>query len=289
MRKTVPLLLDTDVGDDVDDAYAIVFAALHPALDLRAVTTVHGNTQHKARLAAKLLRMTGRTDVPVGAGPVHTPAQDCQAPFIRETDPEHRKQYPEALPLWRKTFAENAVALVTIGPTTNAGRYFAEPRSLPAPSCIATMAGEQRTRIPEYNVRSDPAAFRTMLAAARPLFQGAYTPTKKVMLSVSDVDNLRNSGLAHNQALAELTDLWWPHRADKTGPVLYDVCPLVWLFAPERFQTHWAHVAVETEDGPSLGRTYELSGPPNAEVCDDLDAEAIRTIVLETLLGTPKA
>src|SRR3954469_764735 len=64
----LPLILDTDIGIDVDDAIALCLAALDPRIDLRAVTTVNGATEKRASLSAALWRMCGRQDVPVGAG-----------------------------------------------------------------------------------------------------------------------------------------------------------------------------------------------------------------------------
>jgi len=64
----LPLILDTDIGLDVDDAVALCFAALEPRIELRAVTTVNGDTQRRASVARALLRLCGREEVPVGAG-----------------------------------------------------------------------------------------------------------------------------------------------------------------------------------------------------------------------------
>jgi inosine-uridine nucleoside N-ribohydrolase len=65
---TVPLILDTDIGSDVDDALALAFALRHPDIDLRAVTTVSGDTLRRARIAKKLLLLAGRDDIEVAAG-----------------------------------------------------------------------------------------------------------------------------------------------------------------------------------------------------------------------------
>ena len=64
----VPIVLDTDIGDDIDDMYALYLALLHPELELRAVTTAHRSSQRKARFVAKALRIAGVTDIPIGAG-----------------------------------------------------------------------------------------------------------------------------------------------------------------------------------------------------------------------------
>src|SRR5689334_15991060 len=64
----VSLILDTDIGSDVDDALALAFALRHPDIDLRAVTTVSGDTLRRARIAKKLLLIAERYDVEVAAG-----------------------------------------------------------------------------------------------------------------------------------------------------------------------------------------------------------------------------
>jgi purine nucleosidase len=61
-------ILDTDAGTDVDDALAIAFAVRHPNLDIKAITTVSGDTVRRARIAKKLLVLAGRDDIEVAAG-----------------------------------------------------------------------------------------------------------------------------------------------------------------------------------------------------------------------------
>src|SRR5512140_1487788 len=68
MTLPCPVLLDTDVGTDVDDAIAIALLLASPELDLRAVTIVSGDTEHRGRIAKKLLTLGSRPDVPVAAG-----------------------------------------------------------------------------------------------------------------------------------------------------------------------------------------------------------------------------
>ncbi|MGD0922302.1 MAG: nucleoside hydrolase [Terriglobia bacterium] len=66
--EKIPIILDTDIGTDVDDAFALALILRSPELDLLGVTTVSGDTQARARLAAKMLWEAGRPNVPVAAG-----------------------------------------------------------------------------------------------------------------------------------------------------------------------------------------------------------------------------
>jgi inosine-uridine nucleoside N-ribohydrolase len=66
--EPIPVLLDTDIGGDIDDAYALVQILCSPELKLVGVTTVSGDAVARARLAAKLLTVAGRPTIPVYAG-----------------------------------------------------------------------------------------------------------------------------------------------------------------------------------------------------------------------------
>ena len=64
----IPVIFDTDAGTDIDDLYALALILAHPELELLGVVTADGDTQARARLVAKMLRLAGREDVPVRAG-----------------------------------------------------------------------------------------------------------------------------------------------------------------------------------------------------------------------------
>jgi len=62
------VILDTDIGDDIDDAWALAFILAHKNFNLLGVTITHGNTPARAPIALKMLHITGRDDVPVAVG-----------------------------------------------------------------------------------------------------------------------------------------------------------------------------------------------------------------------------
>ncbi len=68
MTAAVPVILDTDIGLDVDDVWALAFALNCPELDIRLITTSTGDTRYRAALVAKLLDVAGRQDIPIGVG-----------------------------------------------------------------------------------------------------------------------------------------------------------------------------------------------------------------------------
>jgi len=67
-EKPIPVIFDTDIGEDIDDAWALVFAVKSPRLDVKLITTGFGSARQKIKIVAKLLRKMDRTDIPIGYG-----------------------------------------------------------------------------------------------------------------------------------------------------------------------------------------------------------------------------
>ena len=82
----ISVILDTDIGDDIDDTWALVLLLKSSEVDLRLVTTDHGNTLYRAKVVAKLLEVAGRTDVPVGIGIRQGDGEGGQAPWVKDYD-----------------------------------------------------------------------------------------------------------------------------------------------------------------------------------------------------------
>src|SRR5262245_17158023 len=64
----VPVFIDTDIGDDIDDALALALVLSSPELDIRGITTVHGDAYTRATLLCRFLHAIGKRDIPVSAG-----------------------------------------------------------------------------------------------------------------------------------------------------------------------------------------------------------------------------
>ena len=68
MENMTRIIIDTDIGDDIDDAYAIALAVKMQKFDILGVTTVYRNSEQRAKIASALLTALGRGDVGVYAG-----------------------------------------------------------------------------------------------------------------------------------------------------------------------------------------------------------------------------
>ena len=132
------ILLDTDIGSDIDDAVCLAYLLAQPQCDLLGITTVSGEPVQRARIADAICRNMGR-DVPIYPG-VENPLPDRAATADRTQAAKldawpHRTDYPagEAIEFLRQTIRAHPheITLLTIGPLTNIALLFALDPEIP--------------------------------------------------------------------------------------------------------------------------------------------------------------
>ena len=114
-------ILDTDIGDDIDDAFALALALRSPELKILGITTAFADTELRARLVDRFLAAVGRTDIQVAAG-VPTPHDNVftQAAYARQ-EPERKHADGVAFLLEQIRAHPGEVTLIAIGPLVNVG------------------------------------------------------------------------------------------------------------------------------------------------------------------------
>jgi len=85
-HKKIPVILDTDIGLDIDDTWALGLLLKCPEFDVKLITTSSDNTPLKAKLVAKFLEIVGRTDIPIGIGPQENRRKGWLYPWIKDYD-----------------------------------------------------------------------------------------------------------------------------------------------------------------------------------------------------------
>ncbi|MEM7532929.1 MAG: nucleoside hydrolase [Chloroflexota bacterium] len=245
MRTNV--IFDTDAGGDIDDLYALVLILKHPNLNLLGVTTVSADTQARARVIAKMLRLAERPDVPVYAG-IRIPKAFVQRGMDETTykqylthlelvttdDPEHGQAYGDAvafiLEALRQT--ETPITLIGTGPWTNIAEVLrlADEQQKSMIDAVALMGGEVHLLHNESNVLHDPEAADLILHSGVPIFLATWSVCRHLTFTMAEVAALtHDSPSPFLQALREATDLWWNAGVDyKPGPMCYDVIPVFW-------------------------------------------------------------
>ncbi len=172
----IPVILDTDIGTDIDDTWALALLLSLPELDLKLVVTDHGDTVTRARVVAKILQASGRTDIPIGIGLRGKPVPVPQRDWVGDYDLAH---YPGVvfqdgvsalIDLVMKS--PEKVTLIVIGPTPNIGEALKRQPAIAGRARVFAMSGSvdmgydgNPKPAAEYNVKEDPAATRAMYEA----------------------------------------------------------------------------------------------------------------------------
>jgi purine nucleosidase len=236
----IPIILDTDIGTDVDDAFALVMAALEPELDLRAVTTVYGDTHLRARMARKLLDMLGRKDVPVGIG-LARPLIDGKNSywggwegkrFLSETDASMPLQHLDAIQIMVEVLqnSDQPVSIVGIGPLTNLGVLLRDHHEVyPKIKEIICMAGTLEPDDEEWNVQCDPEAAHIIFTSGLPLKLGTRHFVNRPRITQADRARLLSSYQPVLKALVAMFDEFLSYKTRDFSP-MYDPVTLSTVF-----------------------------------------------------------
>ena len=175
-KARVRVILDTDIGDDIDDTWALAMLLKSPELDLKLVVGDLGKTLYRARLIARILQVAGRTDVAVGLGVGSRDGDGGQAAWVKDYDLKSYpgKVYDDGVGAIIDTITKSPepVTLIAIGPTPNLKAALERQPEIARKARFVGMHGSVRkgydgkpTPEPEYNVKTDVAACRKVFTA----------------------------------------------------------------------------------------------------------------------------
>jgi inosine-uridine nucleoside N-ribohydrolase len=269
-----PILFDTDIGTDIDDAYALALILRSPELELVGVTTVAGDAVARARLAAKLLAVEGgaAARIPVYAG-TSTATQ-----YIKQTEwaagftsPALHTEGGVAFMRAQIEARPGALTIVAVGELTNVAALLQSSPGIGGKiKGIALMGGAVRRGgqpgskpQPEWNIKSNAAAAQVVFASGVPLVVGPLDATADLKMLPEHRVRVFTRGTPLTDALAAL-DFIWRHTNDWKGetPILFDLLPIAALYHRDIATWETMHVAVDAD-----GLTRQVAGKPaNASV-----------------------
>ncbi len=172
-----PVILATDIGDDIDDTWALGFLLKCPELNLKLVATEYGKPNYRAKLLAKFLQTTGHGNIPIAVGPDVEPRG--AGDLLKWVNDYDLKAYPG------KVHADGIgaivdvimnspepVTVIAIGPMANVAAALKREPRIATRARIVGMDGSVRlgyggSKIPgaEWNVKADVAAARECFTA----------------------------------------------------------------------------------------------------------------------------
>lgn len=273
------VLLDTDIGTDIDDAVCLAYLLAQPECELLGITTVTGEAVARAKLASALCRAAGR-DVPIYPGaeqPLLIPQKQTTAQqAVKLAQWPHQAAYPvgEAIEFLRATIRAHPheVTLLTIAPLTNIALLFSVDPEIPALlkrlvlMCGSYLPGTARAL--ETNARTDPHAtalvYRAAAASHRSL---GLDVTLQLTLAREDIRPRFDHPLLH--PVLDFAEVWFESGRDLT---FHDPLAAAVIFAPElcTYARGQVHIGL-TEPAPS-GKTewsQDADGPHEIAVTVD--------------------
>ena len=272
------VIIDTDIGDDIDDAFAIALALKSPELEILGISTTFGDTEARAKIVDRLLGEAGRTDIPVLAGaPTHTTNVMNQrrygegGHFARASHPsaadfilEQIRRYP------------GQITLIAIGPLMNVGVLIdKDPATFLKLKRVVIMGGSiecgygelwfcpQRGPDAEWNIINDiPSAKKLFLSGVR-LY---VMPLDSTQLKLDEAKRayLFKQGTPLTDSLTLLYHEW-----GQQTPTLFDPVTVAFILDPKICPVEPMHIRVDDK-----GFTRREPGSPNAQVCMHSDADA---------------
>jgi purine nucleosidase len=281
------IIIDTDIGDDVDDAFAVGLALTSPEVHVIGITTAWGDTQLRARLVDRMLAETGNTKIPVAEGiPTQSKTPFSQARWAQGGPPA--KSHPAAVDFLLTQIRQNPgeLTLVAIGPLTNMGAAVdRDSTTFKKLKRVVLMGGSIRKGYgdlgytpdhgpqPEYNIYSDIPAAQKLFASGVPIFMMPLDSTQ-LKLDEEKRTLLFKQGTPLTD---ELTLLY--HEWGQQTPTLFDVMAVAYVLDPDLCPVTPFQIIVDKE-----GNTRTGPGAPNACACLASDSDRFFQFVLPRLL-----
>ena len=281
---TTKVLLDTDIGSDIDDAVCLAYLLSHPDCELLGITTVTGEAEKRASIASVLCKVAGK-DIPIFPG-VETPllipqkqpyAQ--QAVALRNWDHETIFPRGEAVEFLRHTIRSHPgeVILLAIGPLTNVGLLFSVDPEIPSLlKGLVIMCGRFTDRVQgnygpvEGNAAGDPHAaavvYRSRVALHRSI---GVDVTSRVTMS-SEEFRRKFQEYRLGGPILNCAEIWFQQFGIST---FHDPLAASTIFDDRICEFREGAVEVDISNKESLGKTFWREGGINSphEVAIEVD------------------
>ena len=298
-----PIILDVDTG--IDDAVAIMLAAKSRRMDIKAITTVFGNSTVDITTlnTLRVLELLGLKDIPVAAGAkkgILSPLKAAQRgrglpgndgmmgladklPF-----PKKSPEQISACELMEKTVSEsqNKVIFICMGPLTNMAVFLtAHPHLRSKISGIVVTGGsaEKGDVLPsvEFNISADPEAAHIVFNSGVRVMVCGLEVTDKAYMTFEERERIKLDGGRCADAFYPFLKKFGEYNEEvlmKDGCVFEDPVSVAWLLDPSMFKSVPYRISVDLTGRYTRGTTICASPEkenvrPNAMMAVDIDRE----------------
>ncbi len=259
--QKIPVILDTDIGDDIDDTWALSLLLKSPEVDVKLVVGDQGKSLYRARLIAKLLENAGRTDVPVGVGLDPKEGGGRQSAWIEGYDLKSYpgKVYEDGVKAIIDTIMRSPrpVTLIAIGPVPNVAAALEREPRIAQKARFVGMHGSVRLGYggskdvsAEYNVRANAKACQKVFTASWDMTITPLDTCGLVHLTEEKYKTVRDSKDPVAAALIQNYRIWATDKkqADSRSSTLFDTVAVYLSFAHDLVKIEKLRIRV-TDDG----------------------------------------
>jgi purine nucleosidase/pyrimidine-specific ribonucleoside hydrolase len=281
------LIVDTDIGDDIDDAFALALILRSNEFELLGVTTVYKNTEVRATIAKHMVKLVEQlndiiywdyeTETINGKRKIrhysdymadYNIATECATDFLLSSI--------EKMP--------NELTVLALGPLTNlAVAYRKNPIIFKTIKQIVMMGGQASGTFAEWNIRVDPEAADIVFSSGVPIKMIGLDVTLHCRLNNETVENFRKNDDPLMKVTASMMDIWI--NDNKKYPTLHDALAAASMIHECcQFDKRYLHVELQ---GPKRGCTITSSnrtnGEPEVEVALEVDHESFMSFLQQRI------
>jgi inosine-uridine nucleoside N-ribohydrolase len=289
------VIIDTDIGDDIDDVFALGLALSSPQLDILGISSAWGDTTLRTRMIDRLLCETGRQSIPSVTGISKTgpgAGEFSQRPWAAagpNPDPAH--PHPDSVPFLLDQIRANPgqITLLALGPLTNIGAAIdRDPATFRKLKRVVLMGGSIRRGYDdgfhltpptaEYNIAMDPAAAQKLFHAGVSIYM---MPLDSTQLRFDETKRslLASISTPLTDSIQVLT-AEYTHVTQHQTPTMFDPVAAAYAIDPHTCPTTPLHIEVDDQ-----GNTRATPGTPNAQVCLEPHEQAFFQLLLPALLN----
>ena len=303
MNNLKKVILDTDIGDDIDDSFALLLLLESHKFNCLGVTTVFRNSLKRAKMAKQLIRSLGY-DIKVYRGIDNPLKQNIDHLISKEI--KEKEKYDEdgkyIFPQYDKSMEnekvedENAVdfiirmihlyphevTLIPIGPLTNiASAIKKDPTIVPLIKEIRLMGAGLNLNFVERNIFCDPDAAKIVFSSnINKIVAVTINVTSLTSLTEEEVNSLKNNNSKAIKLVYEAMMKWFKHY-EFSSPVMHDPLTVASLIDESIINTQLCHLDVDlSKDGYTF---INDNCPNNVYVSTSLNKEKFFKLFKETL------
>ncbi|MEY4965963.1 MAG: hypothetical protein RL274_1546 [Pseudomonadota bacterium] len=285
------IIIDADIGDDIDDAFAVALALKSPEFEILGFTAPYGDTRARAKMLDRILTETGHGNIPVAMGvSSNANLSGFNQRRYAEGGKSYRASYPDTTDFILEQIRRypGQITLVALGPLPNVGALIDKDiatfrklkrvvimggavQAIPDPYGLRAATAP----MPEWNIKNDIASAQKLFTSGVPV----------VAMPLDSTIHLKLHEVARNLLFAQgtpLTDILtvayhqWSLGTRQPTPTLFDPMTLAWMADPSLCPVTPMHIRVD-----DAGMTLAETGTPNAQVCLKSDPQAFLRFYLE--------